>query len=558
MLRIVTFIMALMVAMPGTARAEDVETESKLRAVTVYSNRAMLTRQAIIEIPAGAHTVIFKNLPASLLPDSLRAEGKAAASVKFGALTNRMVMSADLIAPKEKELNDQLELLQDQRRAIESDKQALSIKQNFLTTLSQQGALRTQEDIAEINLKPDQWDAAAKAIYIGIADTMKAQLEQDILLRGIDKQVMKIQNEINQLHTGQRSAYEVRLPLESAAATTLTVDISYQLPDASWTPLYDARLNTKAQKLELVQYGAVRQNTGEDWNGVALTLSTAQPQRGAGLPELGTMWVGLYQAVLNKARFNVDGGAVSGTIGSNIAPPMEMAQDAMPAAAPVPQKVAQFSAAIIETGGFVSEYKIPGPSTVTADGTESKLMIGTFDTTNEIRIQARPQISSEAYLVGHMTLKGEAPILPGPVSLFRDGAYVGQSALPLLRPGQINDLSFGVDDQVSVRRRVMKDENSEAGVLSRDSVLERNYLTEIENLHSKPVTIVVFEAIPVAQDKQITVQLLPDLTTQGYIENPDNVKGILRWAVPVEPKKKTEVKLGWRISWPKGQSLSGL
>ena len=566
LLRILSVLICLMLLVP-VAQADEIFADSKLHAVTVYSNRAMLTRRAVVDIPAGAHVVVFKNLPASLLTDSLRAEGKAVADVKFGALASKMVMEAELIAPREKELNEQLEALQDQRAAVVAEKNALGAKSDFLSSLSQQASLRAREDIAEINLKPDQWDAAAQTLQTGMGDVYKAQLAHEITLRGIDRQIAKIQAEIGQLYTGQRSTYQVTLPLESSAATKLTVDISYQIPDATWTPLYDARLDTKGEKLELVQYGAVTQSTGEDWEGVELTLSTAQPQRGAGLPDLDTMWVNLYvneplsdwqrgqevRAMYSNVAANMEGGALSADNA------MRMAESAIPVpmAAPV-AKEAQFTSAVIETGGFVSEYRIPGPSTVKADGTQSKLMIGTFDTENEIRIQVKPQLSAEAYLVAHTKLRGEAPILAGPVSLFRDGSFIGQANLPLLRPGQESDLAFGIDDQVSVKRRVLKDERSEAGVLTKDSVQERNFVTELQNLHSKPVTVVVLETIPVAQNKQINIMLVDDRTTSGYIKDPDNVKGLMRWSVPVASKQKAEVNLGWKVSWPKDQMLSGL
>ncbi|HEY8191720.1 MAG TPA: DUF4139 domain-containing protein, partial [Alphaproteobacteria bacterium] len=179
-------------------------------------------------------------------------------------------------------------------------------------------------------------------------------------------------------------------------------------------------------------------------------------------------------------------------------------------------------------------------------------------TDNEIRIQVKPQMSAEAYLVAHTKLKGDSPILAGPVSLFRDGAFVGQTHLPLLRPGQESDLAFGVDDQISVKRRTLKDERGEAGMLAKDSVVERHFVTEIENLRNKPVKIVVLETIPESQDEQIRAEVVTSTTTPGYMKDTQNVKGLLRWEVPLAAKQKSEVKLGWRVSWPKGENISGI
>jgi uncharacterized protein (TIGR02231 family) len=537
------------------AYADEIKAEGKLTAATVYMDRATLTRQAVIDVPAGSHTVVFEGLSADMMTDSLRAEGSALAKVTFGALSHRLVTGSDLIAPKEKELNDQLLILQDQRRGIEAEKQALSEKQNFLTNLSQQAGERTRENISDVNLKPEQWTLAAKTVYGEMADTLKAIIAQDAALRDLDNQIIKIQTELNQLRTGQRNAYAVSIPLEVPTPTRLTVDLSYQIPGATWAPLYDARLDTKTGKLDLIQYGSVRQNSGEDWSGISLTLSTAQPQRGTGLPDLTPFWISLYDMQPQML----------GSMRMNKVASMEMAADAAvagvmapaPAAMPMEEK-AEFVTATIETGGFVSEYRIPGPSTVKADGTESKLMVGRFDTDSKMKVQIKPQMSTDAYLVAAAKLKGESPVLPGLVNLFRDGAYVGQNSLPLLRPGEDQDLAFGVDDQISVKRKVLKDERSEAGVINRDSVIEKHFVTEIQNLHTMKVDVSVLETVPASQDKQIRVEILPDQTTAGYKKDVRHVTGLLEWALALDPKQKSDLKLGWKVSWPKDKNISGL
>lgn len=560
MLRVLPVALFLVAAVPTLTLAAEFETGSDISAVTVYTNRAKLTRQAVVDIPAGAHTVIFQDLPAGILPDSLRIEGKAVADVTFGALAHKQSVKKDLAAPRERELTEKLENLQDQRRAVDAEKAALAAQKAFLESLGKQAGLRTDEEIAEIDLKPDQWAAAAETIRAGIADILGKDLALGVKIREIDKEIRQVQTEISQLYTGETITWQVTVPVESSAATKLTLDLSYQVDNATWQPLYDARLETEAGKLELVQYGAVRQQTGEDWDGVALTLSTAQPHRGAGLPELPPLWVSLWD---NAYRGGAEVGAAydAPMMQKNVMMRAEsglMADMAVPAAAPMEERQASFAVAEIQTGGFVSEYKIPGPASVPADGTETKLMVGSFATENKLQIQVKPQVSTEAYLVARSKLLGEAPILPGQVNLFRDGAYVGQSYLPLLRPGEEQDLSFGVDDQVAVQRRVMMDERSEAGVIARDNALERHFVTELQNLHKQAVDIIVLETIPVSQDEKIKVEIVKNATTAGYTADKDNVKGLLEWTMKLQPKEEKDVRLGWKVTWPKDHQLSGL
>lgn len=544
------------------ALAEDVMAESRLRAATVFSDRATLTRQAVVDVPAGAHVVVFRGLPANIMTDTLRAEGKAASAITFGALTNKMISGVELTGTEEKELTAKLETLQDQRTGIESEKLALTARKTFLDGLAQQAILRARENIAEINLKPEQWDGASKAIQTGTAEVLKGQLAQDVLLRDLDRQIQAVQDQLNQLQTGERNTLEVRLPLEAKAATKLTVDISYQVAGAGWQPLYDARLDTETGKLDLVQYGAVRQVTGEDWSDIALTLSTAQPSRGASLPDLEPYWIDLYDprqmargAAMSTMAVNRVQFAVEGEMKTNSA---EMAMDmAAPAAAPEPI-AAQFQTAQIETGGFVNEYKIKGPATVKTDGTENKLMIGTTQTDGKLRVHVKPKFSNEAYLVANMTLAGEAMLLPGQVNLFRDGSFIGQDALPLLRPGEKRDLPFGVDDQIIVHRRVLKNEKNDSWVVGMDNVLERNFMLELQNLHKKPIEVVVLQTIPVPRNEDLEVEVVKSKTTQGYEMDAEHIKGLMRWSLNLEPQQKSELALGWKLKWPKDKQISGL
>jgi uncharacterized protein (TIGR02231 family) len=235
-----------------------------------------------------------------------------------------------------------------------------------------------------------------------------------------------------------------------------------------------------------------------------------------------------------------------------------MDQVAMSPAEDKLKKEAEFQTAQIETGGFVSEYKIPGPASITADGTETKVMVGTFGTESTLQIHVKPQLSTEAFLVAKAKLKGDSPILAGQVSLFRDGAFVGKSNLPLLRPDEEHSLFFGADDQVSVKRKVLKDEKTEAGMILRDNIQERHFITEIQNLHTKPVTIVVKESTPVGRNDKITTDIVKSETTSGYEQDSANIKGLLRWEFTIEPKAKKDVKLGWKVTWPKDTNLSGI
>ncbi|MBL4589469.1 MAG: mucoidy inhibitor MuiA family protein [Alphaproteobacteria bacterium] len=559
MYRILSLFICLSVFLPHTAFAKNIDASSTLTEATVYTNRAKLTRVAKISLPKGEHKIIISGLSSRIFTDSLRAKGTAFGKVTLGAVTYKSVTQAELIKPREKALNDQLVTLQDKKKLVNAEKSALKIQKIFLENIGKNIVQKENENIARLDLDPESWKTASSMMHTQIIDNLKQSLILDQNMRDLTKQEAQIRAELSKLRTGQRSTLEVSIPVEATSATTLTLDLDYQIPNASWTPLYDARLSTKDETLDLILYGSVQQNTGEDWTDIKLTLSTAQPHRGTGQPDLGPKWV--YLASPNIAM-HAARGRISEMKSNTFGGAMPMASSEMDSLMETDfareESVVEIKQAQINTEGFVSEYIIPGPSSVLADGSKSKLLIGTFKTETSLYTEIKPQLSNQAYLVSQSTLLGDAPILPGRINLFRDDAYVGQSYTPLLRPGEKKNLAFGIDDNVSVTRRALKDEKSEEGIVNIDKVLERHFLTEIVNLHKEPVKIVVLQNTPVSQNEDIEVTILKTVTTQGYKNDFDKIKGLMRWNTTLAPKEQKDIKLGWRVIWPKDKTISGL
>ena len=50
----------------------------------------------------------------------------------------------------------------------------------------------------------------------------------------------------------------------------LDVTLRYSIPNAGWSPAYDARLRSADRAIDLTYFGIVRNGTGEDWKNVSL------------------------------------------------------------------------------------------------------------------------------------------------------------------------------------------------------------------------------------------------------------------------------------------------
>jgi hypothetical protein len=573
---------------PGVVRAEDLPVESAIKSAVVYSDRATVTRAAKIEIPAGAHNLVFKGLPIGLFTNSLRVSGNSEANVVFGALTHKRDTSEEFTVPRVQELSDLLLQEKAAIKAYEAEKAALTEANEFLKTWARQVFFGQGQNPDAMALNYNTWVTASDGLSAKILDNLKAGLAVEAKILDSNNKIAKINADLRQVRGGNKQSHTVTVPFEADQKTMLNVVLSYQVSNVGWAPIYDARLDMTSKKLDFIHYGSVWQNSGEDWQDIALTLSTAQPGQGAALPETTSVWLSVYkppapgageaspsyiEAVEDAEEAAFEKAVREGN--STMPVPVETPTDRLQLpeeggggedplhrwrrlqeervlrdVTPAPV-VSQ-----INTGGFVGEYKVTGPATVKSDGTQAKLSIGEVSAEPDLFVQIKPQITTEAYIVAKIKLKGETPILPGPVNLFRDGAFIGQSYIhDLIRPGEEGKVFFGVDDGVTVKRNMLKDQTAETGLIAKSSVTEKDFSTVIKNLNKYPVRYEVVEVIPSSKDERVVVDILNDKTTAGYEKDIDQVQGATRWSGTLEPQQETTVNFGWAVSWPKEESL---
>ena len=70
-----------------------------------------------------------------------------------------------------------------------------------------------------------------------------------------------------------------RAAAEPAPETAIEITLEYLVAGARWAPSYVARLTSTARRAGFELRAVVAQGSGEDWSGVALRLSTAEPAR---------------------------------------------------------------------------------------------------------------------------------------------------------------------------------------------------------------------------------------------------------------------------------------
>src|SRR5262249_5828788 len=94
----------------------------------------------------------------------------------------------------------------------------------------------------------------------------------------------------------QRTERDAVIVVDKANAAAGTVRLNYLVGSVAWRPQYKLRAGKDKDPVSLEYLASVRQQTGEDWTGVALALSTAQPMLNASPPELKSLEVSAIAA----------------------------------------------------------------------------------------------------------------------------------------------------------------------------------------------------------------------------------------------------------------------
>jgi uncharacterized protein (TIGR02231 family) len=537
--------------------AAEFSPASRIDAVTVFPQGADVVREIEIELPAGEHSLILKDLPQTIDPQSIRIAGGSTEDLLVGSVDTRSKFQGESNDGKRKAIETQIRDLQFERQALDLSISDYNQQRTILLNLADKQLVppSTTDNVKVIdaNQLGGLLDLVGQKLSTLSASILTAQKRQ----REIDEKTVELSAALNELSPQEEYRTEVVVNVEAKAALKGALRVSYRVQEAAWAPFYDARLaigDGKAKPaLELVHRADVTQNTGESWNNVELTLSTARLNGATAAPELGSWEVSklevpetLAQAAPAPAMAEADMALdKEESEGGTKLRRLQIAK---------PKAIAQ-KQAIIETAGFQATYKIAGRVNIDNAGQSKKVRITSGQMQAELSAITVPRVDTTAYLTAAFKVQGSGPQLPGVVNLFRDGTFVGQGNLPLLNPTEEAKLGFGADDLIKVTRNEVKRVAGEEGFLTSSNVDERAWDITVKNLHDIAIPVRVIDRVPFTASKEIEISEIPGMTAPT-VRDLDKQRGVLAWDFPLDPQAENSLKTGYKISWPEGMRVS--
>jgi uncharacterized protein (TIGR02231 family) len=199
-------------------------------------------------------------------------------------------------------------------------------------------------------------------------------------------------------------------------------------------------------------------------------------------------------------------------------------------------------------------FRIPGRIAVSAGQGSKSFRIASAAIAPDLMVHAVPALAETAFLQASFKHAEDAPLLPGRVSIYRDGVFVGRSPMALAAKDELVRLGFGADEKVKVTRTVVRRIEGTAGLIGSSKTDEREFKTVIRNAHEFAIRVAIEDQLPVSETEDIQVEMLP-VTTPPTARDLRDRRGVMEWAFEAKPGETREVKLGWRVRWPKDKAV---
>ncbi|SNB47241.1 mucoidy inhibitor MuiA family protein [Geobacter sp. DSM 9736] len=547
LIRIIPLLALFLPIFANATEFRSVQAIPRITAVTVYPDRAMTTRTATVKLTRGSYLIALEPLPVLLQDDSIRVEGKGSARATIVGTEVKRTFLEQVPEKRAGEIEEEIRTLQRKLGSLDARITALSAQKGFIESIRVAWGDRISKELAVGKPTSTELNEALTFVGDGVATVEEKT-------RDLETEKTRLSDRIDALHreleavrgSSQRESKRVEVTVEAAADGELTLELSGVVPHAGWEPSYDARLSPEGSSTELVFRAQVRQQTGEDWNDVNLSLSTARPAIGGTPPELNPWRVSFFRPMPVRA-FSAPPPAPLGMRAYGAAPKAEdgaAMAEAAPAADYLTAQVAEEQTSIL--------FQISRSVDIPSDGTRHGNVVAIQKIPVTVEYLAVPKRSPHAYLRSELVNRATYPLLPGKVNIFSGGSFTGSSYLKRVAPGEKFDLFFGVDDQITVKREELK-RHAEAGLFGKN---RQTYLYRIEagNFRKEGQTLTIRDQLPVAEDEEIKVSL------ESPSRKPDEQKpdGTLTWKIRVEPGKKEALTFGIAVEYPKDREVSGL
>jgi hypothetical protein len=568
-------ILTVVFAQPCLAENESREVEGSISKVIVYRGQAMVTREITVDLPEGATELVVKELPERIVAESLFAQ--TTDDVTVSSVRYREKAVREDTREEVKQLEAQIEQLQSQRRHIIANQDLINQNRETLIKLENFTVAAQSSDLNRGVLQFDPLEKIVGHIETKRSEYHEASMKLGDQIRELDKQLELLQRKLNELRAGRsRTEREAVLIVNTLKKGKPVIELSYLVNNAGWLPQYNLRAQPDESKVVIEYNSVIHQASGEDWENVALSLSTAQPTMAATAPALEPIKVEVTETATSRWGFRARKAEAPESVGKlyeakpayrdlsgefkklqsqrlQTAQKGKAAQSALNVYALDNQmlelQVAEKEAVQVikneakrfaRTEGVSVTYNLGEGLTMPSRSDQQLITIAAFQAKADFIMMATPILTDYVYLQADIANGSDVILLAGPASMYRNGEFVGKDQIQMVTIGEKFTAGFGVDSQIQITREF---EDKKVDSLWGDRVEEYEYRIAIENYKNTNLKLQLLDRIPYTEDEELEIDGFKTNTALSrdseYLRTQKD-KGILRWDLNLKPSTTEE------------------
>ncbi len=552
-----TVLCSLTIILAGAVAAMAAEEMTgEIESVTVYRGQALVTRVMELQGEQGPMELTVTQLPAQVIPNSLYASGSRDVAIRAVRYRTRAVQNE----PREeiRKIQQQMEEIRKELRAAEAEEGLIKQKKAYLDKLEGFSTAKSAKELDKATLDVEALIKLSDYLFKQRAQLAQQHVDITEEKSQIQEKLNLLQRQLSQLTSSTtRTVREAVIFLEKPRGNA-TIRLNYLVGGATWQPSYTVRCAGRDEKIQLEYNALIQQMSGENWQGVKLTLSTASPKMVASAPLLTPLWVTLrpngaappqqqgamqgqsaygFEQQRNVSRLNraVQQRSQSRTTTwqqdwalNSVANEMQLLDFNADAESIRQSRITDMISEVLSVS-----YDLGGRISLPSRNDQQMVQIARMNMEGDFYYLSIPVLTPYVYQQADLVNNSEIALLAGPVNTYLDGQFTGSDQIPMVAKGQRFTLGFGVDSQLRVRRELAeKTESTQGG----NRKLDFTYAFQISNFKDKAVEVRLLDRLPEAPSADIQVEL--GQMSQSLSENDLYRKtlynsGILMWQIEV-------------------------
>lgn len=538
------------------AQENKINTSSEVKKVTVFLTGAELNHEAKVKLKKGKNIVTFTGLSPRLDERSINLDpGTGDVNVLYiNSHTNHLDERKD--NDKIRMLKDSLEFYRDKISLLKLEQEALTGEKNLLFKNQSIGG-QPGVSIADVEKSADFYRKRTNEINLLVFknEKLKSKLEKE--RSRYNKQLTELDAEVNP------PTSDITVTLVCNKDLEAPMNFKYIIPTAGWTPKYDIRTEGTGSQVKLVYRAILFNNSGLDWKDIKITLSTASPEIGINIPQLGKWYLGNEQAaeadqlaqylqvtpgvVATQGQFDTRDGAEDSNLYEGKLKMQSEIYDRISAGNAGMKKQNQVMFKKIEVDMLSTEYTIDQPYTIYSDSKPYTVDVLEKTVNATYEYKAVPALEKDVFLQTRLALKDLPELVSGDASVYFGGSYIGKTFIKTIDLEDSMTVSLGRDKKIQMIRKESKQDYQRTIVGNYEKEVLK-YETTIKNTRDIPVFIIIEDQVPVASnsDQEVSVNDV----SGGLLDKPS---GKVSWKYTLAPGETKVIKLGYTTKYPKYQ-----